>query len=117
MKLLYTYFWKTLPIGDLILLAPISLTFSKSSQISQPPLNHLKTLCVCNTVMGKLAENFFKGTSHGWHEHCTWQSSNDKTAGSLSGDSSALTGRQLPGQVSKSSASEVAVRKTWKLDS
>ncbi len=36
MKLLQTYFWKRLPIGDLISLAPISLAFSKSSS------NHLK---------------------------------------------------------------------------
>ncbi len=43
MKLLYTYFWKTLPTGDLIWLALIWLTFSKSSQIVQPTSNHLKT--------------------------------------------------------------------------
>ncbi len=41
-KLLYTYFWKTLPIGDLIWLAPIWLTFSKSPQVAQPTSNHLK---------------------------------------------------------------------------
>ncbi len=36
LKLLYKYFWKTLPIGDLIWLTLIWLTFSKSSQITQP---------------------------------------------------------------------------------
>ncbi len=43
MKLLYTYFWKTLPIGDLIWVTPIWLAFSKSSQITQPTSNHLKS--------------------------------------------------------------------------
>ncbi len=42
MKLLYTYFWKTLPLVDLIWIALIWLTFSKSSQIMQPTSNHLK---------------------------------------------------------------------------
>ncbi len=42
MKLLLTYFWKRLPIGDLISLTPISLAFSKSSQIGQSSSNHLK---------------------------------------------------------------------------
>ncbi len=42
MKLLYIYFWKTLPSGDLIWLTPIWLAFSKSSQIVQPTSNHLK---------------------------------------------------------------------------
>ncbi len=41
-KLLYTYFSKTLPTGDLIWLTPIWLTFTKSSQIMQPTSNHLK---------------------------------------------------------------------------
>ncbi len=44
MKQVYTYFWKTLPIGDLILLALISLAFSKSSQILQPPQMTWKVL-------------------------------------------------------------------------
>ncbi len=39
MKLLYTYFWKTLPVGDLIWLALIWLTFSKSSHHA----THLKS--------------------------------------------------------------------------
>ncbi len=42
MKLVYTYFWKTLPVGDLIWLALIWLAFSKSSQIVQPTSYHLK---------------------------------------------------------------------------
>ena len=41
MKLLYTYFWKTLPAGALIWLAPIWLTWA---QIMQPSSNHLKIL-------------------------------------------------------------------------
>ncbi len=40
MKLLYTYFWKSLPIGALIWLAPIWLIWA---QIAQPTSNHLKT--------------------------------------------------------------------------
>ncbi len=40
-KLLYTYFWKTLPVGALIWLAPIWLTWA---QIAQPTSNHLKTV-------------------------------------------------------------------------
>ncbi len=43
MKLLLTYFWKRLPIDDLILLTPISLAFSKSSQIGPSSSNHLTT--------------------------------------------------------------------------
>ncbi len=43
MKLLLTYFWKRLPIGDLISLTPILLAFSKSSQIGPSSSNHLKT--------------------------------------------------------------------------
>ncbi len=39
MKLLYTYFWKTLPIGALISLTPIGLIWA---QIAQPTSNHLK---------------------------------------------------------------------------
>ncbi len=42
MKQVYSYFWKTMPIGDLILLAPNSLTLSKSSQIGPSSSNHLK---------------------------------------------------------------------------
>ncbi len=42
MKLLLTYFWKRLPIGDLISLTSISLAFSKSSQIGPSSSNHLK---------------------------------------------------------------------------
>ncbi len=41
MKLLQTYFWKTLPIGALIWLAPIWLAWA---QISQPTSNHLKSI-------------------------------------------------------------------------
>ncbi len=44
MKQVYTYFWKTLPVGNLILLAPILLAFSKSSQIGPSSSNHLKSL-------------------------------------------------------------------------
>ncbi len=40
MKLLYTYFWKMLPIGALIWLALIWLIWA---QIAQPTSNHLKT--------------------------------------------------------------------------
>ncbi len=40
MKLLYTYFWKTLPVGALTWLAPIWLIWA---QIAQPTSNHLKT--------------------------------------------------------------------------
>ncbi len=40
MKVLQTYFWKRLPIGASIWLAPIWL----SAQIAQPTSNHLKTL-------------------------------------------------------------------------
>ncbi len=43
MKLLLTYFWKRLPIGDLISLTPISLAFSKRSQIGPSSSNHLKS--------------------------------------------------------------------------
>ncbi len=39
MKLLYTYFWKRLPIGALIWLTPICLIWA---QIAQPTSNHLK---------------------------------------------------------------------------
>ncbi len=42
MKQVQTYFWRTLPIGDLISLAPILLAFSKSSQIGPSSSNHLK---------------------------------------------------------------------------
>ncbi len=41
MKLLYTYFWKMLPEGALIWLAPIWLIWA---QIAQPTSNHVKTL-------------------------------------------------------------------------
>ncbi len=44
MKLLQTHIWKTLPISDLISLGLISLTFSKSSQISPSSSNHLKSV-------------------------------------------------------------------------
>ncbi len=44
MKLLLIYFWKTLPIGALISLAPISLAFFKSSQIGPSSSNHLKII-------------------------------------------------------------------------
>ena len=47
MKLLYTYFWKTLPIGTLIWLAPIWLIWA---QIVQPTSNHLKTVPLANFV-------------------------------------------------------------------
>ncbi len=50
-KLLYTYFWMTLPTGDLIWLAPIWLAFSKSSQIVQPTSNHLKNVKKRNIFM------------------------------------------------------------------
>ena len=43
MKQVYTYFWKTLPIGDVISLNPISLAFSKSSQIGPSSSNHPKS--------------------------------------------------------------------------
>ncbi len=50
MKLLQTYFWKRLPIGDLISLTPISLAFSKSSQIGPSSSNHLKSTGIfCKT--------------------------------------------------------------------
>ena len=39
MKLLYTYFWKWLPLGALIWLTPIWLIWA---QITQPTSNHLK---------------------------------------------------------------------------
>ncbi len=39
MKLLYTYFWKTLPVGALIWLTPIWLIWA---QIARPTSNHLK---------------------------------------------------------------------------
>ncbi len=42
MKLLQTYFWKTLPIDALIWLALILLAFSKSSLIGPSSSNHLK---------------------------------------------------------------------------
>ncbi len=44
MKLLYTYFWKKLPVGALIWLAPIWLIWA---QIAQPTSNHLKTVTCC----------------------------------------------------------------------
>ncbi len=44
MKLLLTHFWKRLPKGDLISLTPISLAFSKSSQIGPSSSKHLKTV-------------------------------------------------------------------------
>ncbi len=47
MKLLYTYFWKTLPIGALIWLARTWLIWA---QIAQPTSNHLKTLSQLNDV-------------------------------------------------------------------
>ncbi len=40
MKLLYTYFWKRLPVGALIWLAPIWLIWA---QIARPTSNHLKS--------------------------------------------------------------------------
>ncbi len=42
MKLVYTYFWKSLLIGDLIWLTLTWLAFSNSSQIMQTTSNHLK---------------------------------------------------------------------------
>ncbi len=36
MELLYTYFWQTLPMSDLIWLTPNLLALSESSQIAQP---------------------------------------------------------------------------------
>ncbi len=56
MKQVYTYFWKTLPIGDLIWLAVIS----KSSQIMQPTSNHLKRTFSCQwyDVCGVLVVQF-----------------------------------------------------------
>ncbi len=41
MKLLYTYFWKMLPVGALIWLAPIWLIWA---EIAQPASNHLKII-------------------------------------------------------------------------
>ncbi len=60
MKLLYAYFWKMLPIGDLIWLTPIWLAFSKSSQIVQPTSNHLKSTrgLVARMPFSLLAEPF-----------------------------------------------------------
>ncbi len=53
-KLLYTYFWKMLPEGALILLAPIWLTWA---QISQPTSNHLKDFLVVVKYVWFLCEN------------------------------------------------------------
>ncbi len=39
-----THFWKTLPVGDLISLALILLTFSKSSQIGPSSSNRLESI-------------------------------------------------------------------------
>ncbi len=43
MKQVYTYFWKTLPIGDLISLALILLAFSKSSQMGWSSSNQVNS--------------------------------------------------------------------------
>ncbi len=52
MKLLLTYFWKRLPIGDLISLTLILLAFSKSSQIGPFSSNHLKSGCQTGKTFG-----------------------------------------------------------------
>ncbi len=57
MKLLLTYFWKRLPIGDLISLTRIALAFSKSSQIGPSSSNHLKSIIIF-TVFTTHEENF-----------------------------------------------------------
>ncbi len=56
MKLLLTFFWKRLPIGDLISLTLISLAFSKSSQIRPSSSNHLKTTRFSMTLSGGCIE-------------------------------------------------------------
>ncbi len=67
MKQVYTYFWKTLPVGDLISLALISLTFSKSSQIGPSSSNHLKmvvqdTLLAARKVQDVIGCSFVPAT-------------------------------------------------------
>ena len=54
-KLLYTYFWKMLPVGVLIWLAPIWLTWA---QIAQPTSNHQKP-----------CENFWKSKIKYYHSN------------------------------------------------
>ncbi len=57
-QVLYTYFWKTLPVGDLIWLTPISLAFYKSSQIGPSSSNHLKSA----TQKQNLTKSFLRVT-------------------------------------------------------
>ena len=89
MKLLYTYFWKTLPIGDLILLALILLTFSKSSQITQPPqitknlwvgiVLHSYLACVISLINQAV---FLDRTFHTFHKGaCNWMSNSGSVLG------------------------------------
>ena len=55
-KLQYTYFWKTLPVGALIWLTPIWLTWT---QIAQPTSNHLKSQILLSLQCFKLRCDFF----------------------------------------------------------
>ncbi len=72
-ELLYTYFWKMLPVGALILLAPIWLIWA---QISQPTSNHLNSSMELAVIWESMqaTETRWQNTATWtqWSEHSDW---------------------------------------------